>query len=285
MTLPCTSRSIADWASHRKTAVLVYVLGMGCLVATVMGWFVWTCCLPVCEEAIVSFPPGSRIEKKRLMLPSRTGQALTDNLFLSFEWIADPDEESASTSDFRVVLRSDELRLGSLLGYVSIPYPFGYIIDLDPDKLQPWWLTRSYFFYLGAWVLLWGGMLGCWWTLAIAYTIPAFLLSYLMGKQSGVRVCFRMNLLSLMPPAVFMTVAVTLYAFRQLSLLELLVACAVHIPMAWILIFISTRRLGQKTLPADHSTPAGTLSSNPFGHSEADGKSSSYNPFGGKDKH
>ncbi|MDA0750350.1 MAG: hypothetical protein O2964_06505 [Verrucomicrobia bacterium] len=285
MTLPCTPRGIADWASRRKTAVLVYVLGMGCLVATVMGWFVWTRWLPVWEEAIVSFPPGSRIEKEQLMLASDAGQPLTDNLFLSFEWISDPDEESASTSDIRIIFRSNECRIGSLLGYVSLLYPYGYIIDLDPDKLQPWWLTRRYFFYLGGWGLLWLGMLGCWWGLAIAYAIPVFLLAYFLGRETGVRTVFRLNLMSLMLPALFMSTAFVLYAFRRLNLQEFLTAGVVHIPMAWGLIFLSTLRLDRKKSLSDHSTPAGTLSSNPFGHSESGGKSSSYNPFGGGDKH
>lgn len=285
MTLPCTPRGITVWASQRKTAALVYVLGMGCLVATAMGWFVGKCWLPVWEEAIVSFPPGSRIEKEQLMLPSDSGQPLTDNLFLSFEWIADPDEESASTSDIRIVLRPDECRVGSLIGYLSVPYPYGYIIDLDPDKLQPWWLTRSFFFYIGGWILIWLGMLGCWWGLAMVYTTPVFLLAYFLAREIGVRSVFRLNLLSLMPPALFMTTAVVLYAFRHLNLMELLVAGVVHIPMAWFLIFLSVLRLHRKSSPLDHSTPAGTLSSNPFGHSKTDEKSSSYNPFGAGDKH
>ena len=75
------------------------------------------------------------------------------------------------------------------------------------------------------------GIVGVWLVLASLYTLPLFLAAYLSGRMLTIPVCFRMNLLSLMPPAFFMTAALLLYGLGQLNLQE------------WILAFLEEEKI------------------------------------------
>jgi hypothetical protein len=282
MSFPCTFRGIADWADQFRTGVLIYTLAMGFLIASVVGWFLWTKWLPVWESSLAQLPAGSVIEKQRFATPTPTSVSLTSNRFISISVRTDPQSEISATSDVRVILDESDLRVGSLFGYMHLPYPEGYIIDLDPVQLQPWWLSRSYFFYLGGFTLIWIGFSVLWRVIAAIYWVPVFILTYLWGRTSSVGTIFRLNLLSLMPPALFMTVALALYGLEQLNLQEFLVANAIHIPMGWGIILLSVRKLEVRSLrPSTDSSESKKTRTNPFDSNESNqADRNPRNPFG-----
>ena len=43
--------------------------------------------------------------------------------------------------------------VGSLAGYVQVPYWNGYVIDLDAQNLLPWWLSRKGLLFVMGWML------------------------------------------------------------------------------------------------------------------------------------
>ena len=223
--------------------MLVYTLLAGFITSSVVGWFMWIHWLPVWESAMMQFPAGSVVEKQVLSTTDLVSKNLASNRFLSISMRTDPQAEISSTSDIRIILDTSDIRVGSLFGYLHIPYPAGYIISLDSGQIQPWWLTRSFYFYLGIFTFLWIGFSVVWRLLAFIYLVPVFIVTYLMGRRSTFGVIFRLNLLSLMPPALFMTIAVALYGVEQLKLQEFLVANAIHIPMGWGIIFLAARKL------------------------------------------
>ena len=200
---------------------------------------------------MTQFPAGSVVEKQRFTTPSPTSANLASNRHISVSVRTDHQTEISATSDVRIILDESGIRVGSLLGYLDIAYPAGYIVDLDPDQLQPWWLSRSYFFYLGSFALLWVGFSVMWRLLAGIYLFPVFILAYLWGRCSPVGTIFRLNLMALMPPALFMAAALALYGLERCNLQVLLVANVIHIPMSWLIILLSVRKLElQSRLPA-----------------------------------
>ncbi len=280
MSFPFTFRGIANWAARSKTGVFVYTLAVGFAVASVIGWFIWIHWLPVWESALIKLPPGTFIKDQRLVTLSPTSASLAENRFISISIRTDLQSEISTTSDLNLILDIDNIRIGSLFGFISMPYPSGYIIELDPDKVQPWWLSRSFFFYLGGFVLIWFAFSILWRALSIIYFVPIFIAAYLWGRRSSFEVIYRLILLSLMPPALFMTVALALYGAGQLNLQELLVANLIHIPMGWGIMLLSSRKL-EITKPASNkSAEPNKRGKNPFGSSEeSSGQQRSENPF------
>ncbi|MDA7627463.1 hypothetical protein N8843_02390 [Verrucomicrobia bacterium] len=263
MSLPFTFRGIADWAVRLKTGVLINTLLTGFVAAGVVGWFVWINWLPVWETAIMQFPAGSIIEKQVLSTNAPVSKNLASNHFLSISIRTDTQKEISSTSDLRIILDTSGVRIGSLFGYLRLPYPAGYIIELDSEQVHPWWLSRSFFLYLGAFTFFWIGFSLSWRVLALIYTTPVFILTYLSGRRPTFGIVFRLNLLSLMPPALFMIVAVILHGLEQLNLQEFLVANAIHFPMGWMIVVLSARHLEISSLSTQDLAKSKQVGSNP----------------------
>lgn len=265
MTLPFTIRGIARWALRDGEALMAYILAMGFLVACSSGWVFGGTWLPVLESALKVCPEGVLFESGRLVAAEPTSKILASNTFFSIAIRTHPGLESASTSDVRVLLDEAQLRIGSLAGFLSIPYPPGFTMHLDSNNLYPWWSSRRFFVCLVGWGCMWAGILACWCMLAAIYAMPFHLLAYLFCRECSSRLAFRMNLMSLIPPALFMTLALVLYGQQRLHLQELLVACVIHIPLAWILALLSLFHLDRRPSRTASRGQDVEPSPNPFG--------------------
>ena len=254
---PLTFSGVADFARARWARLL---LVQGLLAAFLVAaglLFLGRCWFPVVTQATKDLTEFGTLKNARLAWPKSAALVLAENRFLGF--VVDLEETGAAgrISDVQVVFARDRMHFISLLGPAYLPYPAGVEIDVSHPVLDPWWNAWRSAFYFGA------GFAGAlylavsWLALATLYTLPVRLLAWLAGRATSLGKCWRIAGAALLPGALWLGVALLLYAGAQLSLLGLLVAFALHFVVAWIYLIAAPFYLPRKSADplADGANP------------------------------
>ena len=152
-----------------------------------------------------------------------------------------------------------DLRVFSLFGYLTIPYPAGWIISFNRPELDPWWGAWSPALLAIAAALVIVGLMVCWTVLATFYFIPVWLVGLFADRDLTLPGSWRLAGAALMPGAFWLSTAIVLYALGVLSFITFMVSAALHFVVAWIFAVLAI--LASPRHP--ESTPGG----NPFGGS------------------
>ena len=226
-----------DWIGRLFfTGVIVSLLATAAVLFTVRrAW------IPVIEESIAQLPPGAEIRGGRFTAPQPI--RLAENSFLSIRFDPRSEMTSHSTSEIEATFTENELRLRSLFGIAAVPYPPQWTINLTRNEMEPWW---------GAWKpAVYGYVVGgvivnlfiSWLVLGIIYTLIPRLLALSLRRRLTIWGAFKLSIASMMPGAVFFTIAIALYGLSQIRLVELLAAWAMHFGVGWIFLIGSVFRL------------------------------------------
>ena len=222
-------------------------MGGGIMVCPVLQW------VPVLEKGMEAVPEGTHVRFGQLQSPFQGSLELAHNRFLSIELRNGSIARSQSASDVRVVVGEKGMLVGSLAGYVQVPYWNGYVIDLDAQNLLPWWLSRKGLLFVMGWMLAAVMLVVSWVCLSLLYVLPLGVLIRAMKRLCSRQRAFKLALIGLFPGAVLASIATLLYGLGYLPLQEYLLAMVLHLPFSWIWILLALRAL-----------PPSGLSPNPF---------------------
>lgn len=259
--LPLTFRGVAVVAQLFPWRFWMVETVVALCAALSVGWFIQSDWLPVVGSAIVSLPERSRIESGALVGFGQKAVRLAGNDYLAVTVVPSFSNGLGQTSDVQIEFHPTECRIGSLLGYCALPYPQGWVFELNRAELEPWW---------GAWypVLVAGAGLGtllvvnlAWWLLALLYLKPVRWIARAAGIYPHNRILWHLAVASQIPGALFLSAALILYGWNLIPLAGFLFAFLLHFVIAWPYLLMSPLFLSKSTAI---SSP-GKSPKNPFG--------------------
>ena len=265
---PLTFGGVAAFASGPFRRLFAIVLIVAVLVAASVVAVFYLAWEPAVRQAIARLPEEGAIRAGRLDWIGPTPVRLCEGKFLSLIVDSTGTGELGHAADLQCELGRTELRLRSILGFVGLPYPTQWVIELNRRALEPWW---------GAWHLVVaaglaaGAVLGLfvsWGILGALYALPAQVIAVCSDRRVGVIGAWRLAVASHMPGALLMSAAIFAYGFQQLNLIQLLAAWLIHVALTWIYVVISPLCLPRISASSGSSSPK----RNPFRES-ADGRS------------
>jgi hypothetical protein len=231
---PLTPRGVAAFARASNGRLLLVQLVFALLACAVVveflsqGWF------PAIRQAIDRLPPEGDIRGGKLDWRGTSPAQLAQNRFLAFAVDLDHHGLARSPAHIDVQLGRDDFQVHSLLGFTQGSYPRKWIISFNRTELMPWW---------GAWapallglaaLAVIGGLLGCWAVLAALYAPLPWSIAFFADRKLDLAGAWRVAGAGLMPGCLLMSLAILLYGFGALDLVQLAAVTAVHFIIGWI---------------------------------------------------
>jgi hypothetical protein len=298
--LPITIGQVARFASASFGRVMSLTLGMALVAALVVAHFMAMSWWPAVRAAAAAMPDGTIIRDGRLVWPGAAVQALAENRFLAITAVPRGAHPLPTAADLSLELREDGVDAASLLGYTFVPYPRQLDLRLTSRVLTA--QLDAWHPHILAWtgLLTFFGLIGTWLTGGMLLALP--LLSYsLLGERRGTFLgCWRLAIAAFVPGTLLGLLAVLLYTYQQVALVEVLLMAGVASLLTVLLLVVAPLKLPQ-SFPAEVNNPdaeaaraAGSFSAesagpespapNPFvQHPERPPKRSG-NPFAGSDR-
>lgn len=231
---PLTFGGVAAFARARWTRLLLLQAIVAAFVAAMVVLFLGRCWFPVVTKAVQGLSDFGAVRGGQLAWPNKEAVVLAENRFLGL--VVDL-EESGSTgqiADLQVEFTRERIKVVSLLGYTSVPYPRGVGIELNRQTLDPWWNAwRPAFMFGGAFATVLF-LFASWSALAVLYAVPVRVLAWIANRATSLGKSWRVAAAALLPGAVWMGGAIFLYAVEQLPLVGLSAAFGLHFVVGWV---------------------------------------------------
>ena len=146
-------------------------------------------------------------------------------------------------ADVSVEARVGVFQYYVLLGFAEFRYPPHWWISLGRADAQPWWdaWRPALLAIFGAVSVLL--LMICWALLATIYFLPARLTAFLADRYLNLAQGWRLSSAAVLPGAVFLSLAIVLYALTCLDLPLLGLAVALHLLIGWIYLALALFRL------------------------------------------
>lgn len=277
---PLTFGGVAAFA-HARWARLALVQGcVAVLIAATVLFMLGGRWFPVVTSAVRGMSDFGAVRKGRLAWPKSEATMLAENRFLGLAVDVEETGTAGQVADVQIEFGRERIKFVSLFGYASVPYPGGIVVEVNRQSLDPWWSAWQPAFLFVAGVGTLGWLFVYWNLLGAVYAVPLCVLGWLAGRPVSLSMCWRMGAATLLPGALWTGAAIALYAAEQLSLVGLIIAFGLHLPLAWIYligaVFQLPRKATEATATANPFTPASPAT--PAGAPER-GEDASGNPF------
>lgn len=230
---PLTFGGVAG-VSHSWSRLLLIQISIAVLVAAAIVWLLFSAWVPVVNEAIVRLPTDGSIHNGTLYWHGAPLTNLASGKFLSIAVNLGGGDETGSEADLQWELGRNDLRMRSILGYIALPYPRGWIMALNRVELEPWWgaWKPALLVAIGASVVV--VLFASWSLLATAYCLPAWIIGYFADRRLSWTRAWRVSAAALLPGALLLTCAIVAYSLQAINLIQLMAAWIVHFAIGWI---------------------------------------------------
>jgi hypothetical protein len=255
---PFTFRGVAALATGPPRRLLKVQLLATLWVAGSLGWFLGTAWWPVIDRSVAQLPIQAAVRNQTLSWDGSLPARLGENAFLAITVDREGHHARTSTSDLELELVRDGVRVHSLFGHLTVPYPRGYVVTLNRLEFEAWW---------GAWrwpllAAVCGGsslaLLTGWYFFAAGYSAWVRFFSFFADRAATSTVCWRLAAAAQAPSAVLLGGAIFLYGLHRLSLVGLLFALVVQLVVGWVYLLLSPFWLPRQS-------KAAVRGPNPFG--------------------
>lgn len=260
---PLTFGGVAGFAHVRWTRLLLLQGIVAVFVAATVVLFLGRGWFPVVTKAVQGLSNFGAVRGARLAWPVTEAVVLAENRFLGLVVDLEESGGTGQIADLQIEFSRERIKVVSLLGYTSIPYPGGVEIELNRQTLDPWWNAwRPAFMFGGAFATMLF-LFASWSLLAVLYAVPVRVLAWFAGRAASPGKSWRVAAAALLPGAVWMGGAIFLYAVEQLPLVGFGVAFGLHFVVGWVYVLGAPFCLPRKD---DDPLAAGT---NPFTPAQA----------------
>lgn len=254
---PLTFGGVASFARASFGRLFLVQLIVAVLVGlSVAGVFasVW---FPVIEKATAALPADGAIRGGRLEWPGNTPVRLAEDAFLSI--VVDPEgtRETGHSGDVQLELGRSGVKIRSLVGYVTLPYPNDWTILLNRREAEAWWGAWRPFLLGGIVIAIVALLFAGWVFLTLLYAMPIGLVAFYSDRTVRWTGCLRMAGAAVLPGALMMSGAILLYSLHRLDLVGLLFAWVLHWVISWMYVCIAPLRLPRLTDARRRGDPFG----------------------------
>ena len=252
---PLTARGVAAFAGASFARLLLVQFIVALLAAGSVVWFLHQAWFPTIGDAIRQLPPQGELRSGRLDWHGPTPSRLAEGRFLALVVDLDHSGEARSAAQVQVEFGRTDCKVFSLFGCMQCAYPPCWAAAFNRVELGPWW---------GAWapailaivaVLVVGGLMLSWASLATVYFLAAWLVGFFANRDLSLPGSWRLAGAALMPGALLLSAAVVLYGWGALDLVRLAISAAVHLVMGWVYLFVSPLCLPRRQAAAAKENP------------------------------
>jgi hypothetical protein len=236
---PLTPRGVALFARASLRRVLVAQFLFATLTAVGMVWFVNGAWFSVVREAIGQLPDEGKISRAQLAWRGDSPVRLAGNQFLSLAVDVWHDRKLSREAHVAVEFARRDIRCYSLLGYLELNYPTGWIIPFNRPELEPWWGSRQPGLLAGVAVVTVLGLFASWAVLATAYSFIVWLAAFFTNRNLDWVGGWKFSAAALMPGALFMALTIAAYGLGWLDPVKLSVCFGFHLVIGWIYLLAS----------------------------------------------
>lgn len=244
-----TPRGVAAFARGTSNRLFLVQFLVALVVAASVVWFLCDAWFPTVRTAIAQLPDKGEIRGGQLDWRGDSPKLLAEGTFLAFSVDLNHSGELRSPAHVQIELGKKDFIIRSLLGYVELDYPTGWIVAFNREELGPWW---------GAWrpqilgitavsVVAW--LMAVWFVLAVVYALPVWLLVFFANRDLRLVQCWRLAGAALMPGALLMALGILLYDFGIVDLVGLGFITVGHLVLSWIYLFICPLFLPRTNVP------------------------------------
>jgi hypothetical protein len=234
-----TPRGVALFARATTGRLWIVQFAVALIVALTMIWFAHTAWFPTVRQAIQHLPDAGEIRGGQLHWPGSSPRVLAEGTFIAFSVDLDHNGEARAPAHVEVEFGRDSFLFRSLLGYVELPYPRGWVLVFNREELGPWWGAWSPMLLVMAVLILIVWFLVLWNLLAALYAPPLWLLAFFVNRDLKWRECWRLAGAALMPAALLMTLGILMYGLGVVDLLGLASIFIGHLVVVWIYLFLA----------------------------------------------
>jgi hypothetical protein len=274
---PLTPRGVAAFARAPLSRLLLVQFVIAALAAAAVVWLLYDGCFPTVRAAIRNLPAGGAIRSGRLDWPEDAPQLLAEGRLLAFAVDARHSGLVRSPADVQIEFGRQSIRFSSELGFgfADWNYPADGTVAFNRTDLEPLW---------GAWEPEWlavtllavvAGLMLLWAALATVYFLPAWLIGYFANRDLNFRGSWKLAGAALLPGALLLTMAIGLYDFGALNLIQFCFLFAMHPLPGWIYLLVSPLFLPRTKPAASPDNPFSSAQPNP----EINRPPSKENPF------
>jgi hypothetical protein len=239
--LPLTFAGSAAFARDTFTRLIVVALVFAASVAVVSVWLLHLGWWPVLQQAIARLPGSGEINDGQLRWPLATPLSLADNNFLAIQVNPTGQARFSQNADLQLEFGPRSVELGSLLGYVSAPYPRGWIIGLNRTELEPLWGAWQPYLLAAAGLTVALGLVTLWLLVGLLLALPTWAYVSFLGRMATFTGCWRLATAVFLPGALILTMIMFLYGHQRLTVPELLLAAAFY-PVTTLVYWLAAPR-------------------------------------------
>jgi hypothetical protein len=233
-----TPRGVAVFARASNGRLFLIQFLVACIVALSVIWFVYDAWFPTVRQAIQHLPDEGEIRAGRLAWRGSSPRILAAGTFITFSVDLDHSGEVRSPAHVEVEFGRENFRVRSILGYLEMRYPQGWVMAFNREALGPWWGAWQpvWLVLLALGVILW--LLLMWTVLAAIYALPLWVLVFFVNRDLNLSACWRLAGAALMPGALLMAAGILMYDFGIVDLVGLGFIGAGHLVLGWIYLFV-----------------------------------------------
>jgi len=238
--LPFTPGGVALFANASLRRLIIFQSIAALLSAGAVVWALNVCWYPTISAAIDQLPTQGSIQSGHLGWSGQSPQMLAESRFLAIVVDLTHSGQARSPAHLQLELGQTDWIACSVLGSLQIPYPPAYSISFNLQELKPWW---------GAWAPIISALVGLsvvlglmlsWAVLATIYCLPVWLLALYSDRRLTLLGSWRLAGASLIPGALIMTLAISLYVLAQMDSLRFIAAFALHFVVGWVYLILGT---------------------------------------------
>lgn len=225
---PLTFGGVASFARARWARLLLLQAIVAVSVVAAVVLLLNRCWFPVVTQAVLNLGGFGAVRGGQLAWPGKEPLVLAENRFLGLVMDAEDSGGTGQVADVQVEFTRQRIKVVSLLGYTSLPYPPGVEIELNRPVLDPWWNAWRPAFVFGGGLATFLFLFINWFALATLFAVPVRMVAWLAGRTTSLGSCWRVAAAALLPGAVWVAAALLLYGLELLSLVGLGVAFGLH---------------------------------------------------------
>lgn len=235
---PVTPQGVAAFASASNGRLLLVQFVVALVVALSVIWFLYDAWMPTARQAIHHLPDEGEIRSGRLNWRGGAPRMLATGKFIAFTVDLDHSGEVRSPAHVEVEFGREDFYVRSILGYVEVRYPQGWVMAFNREELAPWWRAWQpvWLTLVALGVIAW--LLAVWALLAAVYMLPLWFLAFFVNRDLRLSACWRLAGAALMPGALLLAAGILMYDFGIVDLVGLGFIAAGHLVLGWIYLFL-----------------------------------------------
>ncbi len=236
---PVTPPGVAAFARAPLGRLLLVQTIIALLTAATVVWFLSQSWFPVVRAALRRLPAEGRISGAQLFWSADSPLPLAGNRFLAFAVDLEHQGELGREAQLVVEFGHHDVRVSSLLGYVTMDYPPDWSFPFNRTELEPWWGAWEPAILAGAAALTAFGLMIFWTVMATIYCALVRAITFLGNRDLNWGQSWRLSGAALMPGALLLIVGVICHGLNLTDLIQLGGIAFLHLAAGWIYLLVS----------------------------------------------